>query len=145
MFQRTCRMQLWQPRRKGFDKRLKLFFDPRPRMMEKIRMFTRKYVCSNCSYGHAGCSFVNHFENLSTRRSKSFAQGPKTTGNWKKFYRNWFFLQKFVRTCRMKLWQPRRKLFDKRPDIVVLNVREWQKKLEVFRKNFFPQKVSMDT
>ena len=138
MFLRTFRMQLWQTRRNLFDKSPKFFC---PLSENDGKKFTKKNVSSKCSIGNAGCRFVNRFEKFSTKAQK-FSLKVRKRWEIKKNYRHWFFVQKFVRTCRMELWQPRRKLSDRRPKDLLLNVRQWLKKLEILFKKYFSSKCS---
>ena len=111
----TRRMQFWQPRRKCFDKKPKIF--RWRKWLKKYILFTKK--SSKSSFGQVECRFDNPAQNLVPEGRKLFTQFPKMIKKMYFFQKQLLniFLRKFQWTRGMQFWQSHRKLFDQRPKI----------------------------
>ena len=77
MFQQNHKVELWQPRRKFFNKKMESCC-PRYELVSKIEQFSKKsFFASNWTFGHVEASFDRSNENFMAEGQKLFTQYPK--------------------------------------------------------------------
>ena len=77
MFQQNHKVELWQPRRKIFNKKMKSCCS-RYELVSKIEQFSkRESFASEWTFGHVEASFDRFNENFMAEVQKLFTQYPK--------------------------------------------------------------------
>ena len=141
MFHQKHKVELWQTRRKFFNKKMKSCCSGYE-LVSKIERISKR----NCllQIGHVEANFDRSNEFFKAEGPKLFTQYPKMMKKLTIFFKKRrFFLDSFWWKHRMKLRKPLKKLFDKRlkklarsPNMI--------KRRKFFLKNLFPQNGPMD-